>query len=58
MFEKLLSDQLFAKCKKYFFGKTLVKYLGHIVEAGSLHTDPDKVEAILTWPKPTTVEEL
>ena len=58
VFEKLRSDKLFAKCKKCFFGKTLVKYLGHIIEVGSLHTDPDKVEAICTWLKPTTVKEL
>ena len=35
-----------------------VKYLGHIVEAGSIRADPDKVEAICTWPKPTTIKEL
>ena len=58
VFEKLRSDKLFAKCKKCFSGKMLVKYLGHIVEAGSLRADPDKVEAIHMWPKPTTVKEL
>ena len=35
-----------------------MKYLGHIIEAGSIRADPDKVEAIRTWPKPTTVKEL
>ena len=58
MFEKLRVEKLFAKCKKCFFGKRSVKYLGHIVEAGSLRADPDKVEAIRTWPKLTTVKEL
>ena len=58
VFEKLRAEKLFAKRKKCFFGKQSVKYLGHIVEAGSLRTDPDKVEAIRTWPKPTTVKEL
>ena len=58
MFEKLQMEKLFAKCKKCFFGLQLVKYLGHIVKAGSLRTDPDKVEAIRTWPKPTMVKEL
>ena len=58
MFEKLCSDQLFAKRKKCFFGKTLVKYLGHIVEAGSLRADPNIIEAIPMWSKPTTVKEL
>ena len=56
MFDKLRSDKLFAKCKKCFFGKMLVKYLGHIIEAGSLLADLDKVEATRTWPKPTTVK--
>ena len=58
MFKKLHHDKLFAKRKKCFLGKMLVKYLGHIVEMGSLHMDPDKVEAIHMWPKPTTVKEL
>ena len=58
VFEKLHSDKLFVKCKKCFFGKTLVKYLGHIVKVGSLCTDLDKVEAIHAWLKPTTVKEL
>ena len=58
MFKKLHSDKLFAKCKKFFFGKTLVNYLGHIVEAGSLRTNPDKVDAIHMWPKLTMVKEL
>ena len=48
VFDKWCSDKLFVKCKKCFFGKTSVKYLGHIVEVGSLRTDPDKVEAIYT----------
>ena len=53
VFEKLHSDKLFVKCNKCFFGKMLLKYLGYIVEAGSLRTNPDKVEAIHAWPKPT-----
>ena len=35
-----------------------MKYLGHIIESGHICADPDKVEAIRTWPKPTTVKEL
>ena len=58
MFEKLRVEKLFTKQKKCFFGKELFKYLGHIVEAGSLYADPDKVEAIHTWPKLTTIKEL
>ena len=46
------------KRKRRFFGYTSVKYLGHIIEAGIICADPDKVEAICTWPKSTTVKEL
>ena len=58
VFDHLCNERLFAKKKKCFFGQTSVKYLGHIVEAGSIRADTDKVEAIRTWPKPTTVKEL
>ena len=58
MFDKLHVERLFAKHKKCFFGQTLVKYLGHIVEASSLRADPNKVEAIRVWPKLTMVKEL
>ena len=58
VFERLRNERLFAKKKKCFFGQASVKYLGHIVEAGSIRVDPDKVEAICTWPKPTTIKEL
>ena len=52
VFEKLQAERLFARRKNCFFGKMSVKYLGHIVEAGGLCADPDKVEAILcTWLK-------
>ena len=58
VFEHLCNKRLFAKKKKCFFGKMSVNYLGHIVEAGSIRADSDKVEAIRTWPKLTTVKEL
>ena len=48
VFDKLHSKKLFAKHKKCFFHKTSVKYLGHIVEAGNLCANPDKVKAIRT----------
>ena len=58
VFEELRGDKLFVKHKKYFFGKMSVKYLKHIVKAGSWRMDPNKVEAIHTWPKPTMIKEL
>ena len=58
VFDRLRREKLYVKRKKCYFGKDSVKYLGHIVEAGSIRADPDKVEAIRTWTKPTTVKEL
>uniref|UniRef100_A0A8C6PSX4 Gypsy retrotransposon integrase-like protein 1 n=3 Tax=Nothobranchius TaxID=28779 RepID=A0A8C6PSX4_NOTFU len=43
------------KCR---FFQTSVRYLGHIVSRDGIKTDPDKVEALKTWPKPQTLKEL
>ncbi|GAA6081704.1 uncharacterized protein LOC111855352, partial, partial [Tachysurus ichikawai] len=43
------------KCK--FFQQS-VKYLGHIVSENGVETDPQKVEAIKTWPNPRNLKEL
>ena len=47
-----------AKWQKCEFGKTRVKYLGHVVENGMVYADPDKVSAVQTWPKPENVKEV
>ena len=35
-----------------------MKYLGHIVENGTIRVDLDKVAAVLTWPTLTCVKEV
>ena len=35
-----------------------MKYLGHIVENGTIRVDLDKVAAVQTWPMPTCVKEV
>ncbi|RXN35730.1 Retrovirus-related Pol polyprotein from transposon 412 [Labeo rohita] len=44
--------------EKCVFAQTSVKYLGHIVSAQGVTTDPAKVEAVKTWPIPKTLKEL
>ena len=43
------------KCK---FFQTSVKYLGHIVSQDGVGTDPGKVEALKTWPRPQDLKQL
>lgn len=43
------------KCR---FFQTSVRYLGHIVSQDGVETDPTKVEALQTWPKPKNLKEL
>uniref|UniRef100_A0AAV2M951 ribonuclease H n=1 Tax=Knipowitschia caucasica TaxID=637954 RepID=A0AAV2M951_KNICA len=43
------------KCK---FFQTSVRYLGHIVSEEGVKTDPDKLQALKSWPVPKTLKEL
>ncbi|KAK7893154.1 hypothetical protein WMY93_022306 [Mugilogobius chulae] len=43
------------KCQ---FFQPSVKYLGHVVDAQGVHTDPNKVSALKDWPRPVNREEL
>ena len=54
VFTILQSNQLFAKESKCHFGVQQVKYLGHIITEGGVSVDPDKVQAVVAWPTPTT----
>ena len=56
--ERLRCEKFHAKQQKCEFGKRSVKYLGHIVEYGTIRVDLDKVAAIQTWPTPTCVKEV
>ena len=47
-----------ATWQKCEFGKICIKYLGHVVENGTVYADPDKVSEVLTWPKPENIKEV
>ncbi|KAL7871961.1 hypothetical protein SRHO_G00069440 [Serrasalmus rhombeus] len=38
-------------------GKT-VRYLGHVVSENGVETDPEKIAALTTWPRPNNLREL
>ena len=56
--ERLRHEKFHAKRCKCEFGKRSVKYLGHIVENGTIRVALDKVAVVLTWPMPTCVKEV
>ncbi|KAL7878008.1 hypothetical protein SRHO_G00046510 [Serrasalmus rhombeus] len=43
------------KCQ---FCQYRVKHVGHIVSAEGVETDPDKIDAVATWPQPTDLKSL
>ena len=44
-----------SKCR---FFQSSVRYLGHIVSSKGVETDPKKVSALRTWPRPQTLKQL
>ena len=44
-----------SKCKLM---QTSVEFLGHIVSRDGVSTDPNKIEAVKNWPRPTNVKEV
>lgn len=51
----LAKDHWVVKLKKCQFARKEIRYLGHILR---VHTNPEKVMAVLNWPPPTNVREL
>ncbi|GKA63952.1 putative mitochondrial protein [Tanacetum coccineum] len=49
---------LFAKKNKCSFDVSQVEYLGHIISAQGVSTNPAKIEAMQKWPTPTTIKQL
>lgn len=54
----LRANKLFVKEEKCAFGQEEVKYLGHVISRKGVAVDPEKIDAMLEWPKPTTVKAL
>ena len=55
---RVQNNHLKLKLSKCHFFQTEVKYLGHVVSASGVATDPDKIKAVAEWKQPTTTKEL
>ena len=58
VFHKLFLAGLKLKPRKCEFFKSKIAYLGHIVSAKGIETDPKKVEAVKNWTIPKTVTDV
>ncbi|KAG1928789.1 interleukin-1 receptor accessory protein-like 1-A, partial [Pimephales promelas] len=58
VFSRLREHGLKLKLKKCHFFQPEVKFLGHVVSASGVSTDPDKISAVRDWRTPSTVAEL
>ena len=57
VFHTLREHQLYAKFLKCEFWLEHVTFLGHVVSKDDIQVAPRKIEAIIEWPRPTTVAE-
>ena len=56
--QTLREKQLYAKFSKCEFWLEQVVFLGHVVSAKGVSVDPQKVEAIVNWERPTSATEV
>ncbi|CAI7850561.1 unnamed protein product [Closterium sp. NIES-54] len=58
VFEVLRREQLYVKQSKCEFFLPEVEFLGHVVSASGIRTNPKKIAAVQDWVAPTSVKEL
>jgi hypothetical protein len=56
--ERLRREQLYAKLEKCKFWPTSMSFLGHMISGEGVIVDPEKVEAVVEWTRPTSVLEV
>ncbi|XP_070034676.1 uncharacterized mitochondrial protein AtMg00860-like [Nicotiana tomentosiformis] len=58
MLQILREKKLYAKFSKCEFWLESVAFLGHVLSNGGIKLDPKKIEAVQSWPKPSTATEI
>lgn len=57
VFQSLREHAFKLKLKKCSFGQTQLRYLGHVISAEGVHTDPKNIEKVQAWQPPASVKE-
>jgi hypothetical protein len=58
VFRLLQQNQFYVKRSKCSFAQPSLEYLGHIISAKGVATDPAKIAAVQGWPTPTNLKQL
>lgn len=58
VFKRLRQAGLKLNPEKCQFGRTELRYLGHIIDRDGIHTDPEKIRCMQEFPEPTNVKTL
>jgi len=58
VFRRLRDARLRLNPEKCHFCRHELKYLGHIIDHRGIRTDPEKVQAMTQWPRPTNVRQI
>ncbi|GJZ03035.1 RNA-directed DNA polymerase [Tanacetum coccineum] len=58
LLKEFADNKLYANGKKCHFLVTEVTFLGYIVTGSGIKIDPSKVEAIISWPTPSTIHDI
>lgn len=56
--ELLQQNCFYIRAAKCEFGVPSLTYLGHIISATGVRPDPEKIEAVKSWPQPKTVKQV
>jgi Reverse transcriptase (RNA-dependent DNA polymerase) len=58
VFKALAEQKLYINLKKCEFLTSSLVFLGYVVSAKSIHVDPSKVDAIVSWPTPANIHDV
>lgn len=58
VFDSLTAGQFYLKESKCLLAQRQLEYLGHIVSQQGVAPDPSKIQAMVDWPIPTTIQSL